>query len=395
MNCLIYARVSTDKQADKELSIPAQLHACRQYATQRNWIVSEEFVELGVSARTANRPKLHELLALCRKSDEINVVLVHKIDRLARNVADHAIIRALLRQRGIRLASVVENLDDSVSGQLVEHVMAAIAEFHSSNLSEETKKGMRQKVMQGGWPHRPPRGYRVHRDAAKSSVVIDPLEGPLIASAFELYSSGWYSVKRLSRHLANRGLTSRSKTPLAPSHLRRLLKNPFYVGRLVWKNLQLPGRHEPLISPQLFDRVQQVFASRRTERRHTKGPAEFSLRLVGLCATCHGRMTVERHRRWSYYRCTRQAYRRDRCAARYCPTSKAHADFERICRSIRVDDTRSLWDIYAPLNHADRLRLVGQLFESVTLSVEGINKFELKPLWLKAVLDQQRLLSAA
>jgi site-specific DNA recombinase len=70
-------------------------------------------------------------------------MLVHKIDRLARNVADHAMIQIVLRRSGVRLASVVENLDDSVSGHLVEHVMAAIAEFHSSNLSEETKKGMR------------------------------------------------------------------------------------------------------------------------------------------------------------------------------------------------------------------------------------------------------------
>src|SRR5258708_26214113 len=119
MNCMLYARVSTDKQADKELSIPAQLQAMRDYAHQRDWAIVEEFLEPGASARTAERPELQRLLARCRVDDKPDVVLVHKIDRLARNVFDHATIRALLKQHGIRLASVVENVDESVSGELV------------------------------------------------------------------------------------------------------------------------------------------------------------------------------------------------------------------------------------------------------------------------------------
>src|ERR1700726_2490559 len=75
MNCLIYARVSTDRQADKELSIPAQLHACRQYAQQRNWIIIDETIEPGISARTADRPGLRALLGKCRAPDpKIGVV---------------------------------------------------------------------------------------------------------------------------------------------------------------------------------------------------------------------------------------------------------------------------------------------------------------------------------
>ncbi|HLG56853.1 MAG TPA: recombinase family protein [Vicinamibacterales bacterium] len=217
MNCLVYARVSTDKQAEKELSIPAQLQAMRQYASERYWEIVEEFVDAGVSARTTARPMLHRLLAKCRNPhDQVGVVLVHKIDRLARNVADHAMIRTLLRQRGIRLASVVEDLEDSVSGQLVEHMMAAIAEFYSSNLSEETKKGMRQKVLQGGWPHMVPRGYRLVRQGSKSHVEVDPIDGPIIADAFALYASGWYSITRIAEYLASRRLRSQSSCQRSP-----------------------------------------------------------------------------------------------------------------------------------------------------------------------------------
>src|SRR5437868_6334935 len=105
MNCVLYARVSTDKQAEKDLSIPAQLQAMRDYAHQRRWRVTAEFTEPGASARTADRPALQELLASVRDGNRRpNVVLVHKIDRLARNVYDHATIKALLKQHDVQLA---------------------------------------------------------------------------------------------------------------------------------------------------------------------------------------------------------------------------------------------------------------------------------------------------
>jgi len=93
MHVLTYVRVSTDRQAEKELSLPAQLHACRQHATQRDWQIVEEFIEPGASARTADRPELKRLLARCRNSSpQIDAVIVHKVDRLARNLADHVAI---------------------------------------------------------------------------------------------------------------------------------------------------------------------------------------------------------------------------------------------------------------------------------------------------------------
>jgi site-specific DNA recombinase len=144
MHVLTYVRVSTDKQAEKELSLPAQLLACRQYAVQRNWQIIEEFIEPGASARTADRPELKRLLSRCRDAgNPVGAVIVHKLDRLARNLADHVAIRGVLSKHGVKLVSVTENLDDSVSGQLVEHIMASIAEFYSANLGEEVKKGIR------------------------------------------------------------------------------------------------------------------------------------------------------------------------------------------------------------------------------------------------------------
>ena len=113
----------------------------RDYDAQRDWQVISEYIELGASAKTAERPELQRLLTTLREAKErVDILLVHKIDRLAPSVFDHATIKALLKQRDIRLASVVENIDESVLGQLVENIMASIAQFYSVNLSEEVKK---------------------------------------------------------------------------------------------------------------------------------------------------------------------------------------------------------------------------------------------------------------
>lgn len=323
MNCLIYARVSTDKQADKELSIPAQLQAMRQYATERDWTILQEFVEAGGSARTAERPTLRELLARCR-DDQVDVVLVHKIDRLARNLADHVAIKALLRQHHIKLASVTESLEDSVSGQLVEHIMAAMAEFYSANLSEEVKKGMRQKVLQGGWPHRPPRGYRIVRTGLKSTTIIDEHEGALVRRAFELCLVGYHGLVDLRARLASLGLRTKTGKPVSNGYLVRLLTNPFYCGKLEWKKEIYPGAQPPLVSPALFDQVQQLLKSRT--RLVTRRPAKFLLTSLAHCSRCGSVVGGEQHRRWQYYRCRGSFRASNRCRAPYCQSEPGSSE---------------------------------------------------------------------
>ncbi len=337
MNCLTYARVSTDKQADKELSIPAQLQAMRQYAQQRNWQIREEFVEPGASARTADRPVLRQLLSKCRdQHDPVDVVLVHKIDRLARNVADHATIRALLQQRKIRLVSVTENLDDTTSGALVENIMAAIAEFYSANLADEVRKGMRQKVLRGGWPHKPPRGYISTPTINGSKIEPHPIEGPLVAEAFELFTSGWYSMKGLAHRLERAGLKNAGGGPISQSYLHRLLTNPFYVGRVRWGDVDVPGQHLPLVSRDLFERAQQLIRSRFRALGGRARLEGFPLRGFAICANCRGRLTAERHARWDYYRCCRRSYRKSNCTARFVNANRAHADLRHILQQISL-----------------------------------------------------------
>jgi DNA invertase Pin-like site-specific DNA recombinase len=337
MNALLYARVSTDKQAD--LSIPAQLEAMRAYAHQHHWLVAEEFVEPGASAKTTERPALQRLLARVRNTKlRTDIVLVHKIDRLARNVYDHATIKALLKQRSIQLASVVENVDDSVPGQLVENIMASIAQFYSANLSEEVKKGMRQKVTRGGWPHLPPCGYvsAKNPDGRGAHIEVHPRKGPLVTRAFECYATGNYGLRMLALRLAAEGLVSKSGLPLPVSQLHRLLTNPFYVGRIVWNDLDVVGAHQPLVTPEVFDRVQRMASQRHRNTGRKGSVGGFVLRGVAICADCRGRMTAEQHKKWGYYRCSRQSYKKEQCGARFCNAKAAHADLARVCQQVTI-----------------------------------------------------------
>jgi DNA invertase Pin-like site-specific DNA recombinase len=313
----------------------------RDYASQRDWQVISEYIEPGASAKTAQRPELQRLLTCLREAKErVDILLVHKIDRLARNVFDHATIKALLKQRDIRLASVVENIDESVSGQLVENIMASIAQFYSANLSEEVKKGMRQKVLKGGWPHRPPRGYVLitSQEGDSKKIEIHPKDGSLMKRAFDLYATGWYSVRTLSTRLAREGLVAPLGQPMSQAHLRRLLSNSFYAGLVHWHDHENRGTHPALISRELFDRVQEVI-KQRYKNPGPKGSviSGFPLRGLAICASCRGRMTSERHGKWSYYRCSRQTYRRELCSGRACNSERAHAGIERICRQVQID----------------------------------------------------------
>jgi len=118
MKCLLYARVSTDKQAQKDLSIPAQLGIMKEYAQKNNWTINGHYVDEGESARTANRPELKKLIQHCKTEKDVDVILIHKIDRLARNLVDYATIKAILKQNNVRLVSVSEPFDDNPVGHL-------------------------------------------------------------------------------------------------------------------------------------------------------------------------------------------------------------------------------------------------------------------------------------
>jgi DNA invertase Pin-like site-specific DNA recombinase len=274
---VIYLRVSTAAQADKDThdpegySIPAQREACSRKAESLDAEVVGEFIDRGESARSADRPQLQAMLSMLEETKDIDFCVVHKVDRLARNRQDDILITIAIQKAGTRLVSVTENIDDTPSGKLTHGIMSTIAEFYSSNLATEVKKGMSQKAKSGGTPGRVPIGYRnvpvVVDNHVVHSVDLDKDRAPFMRRAFELYATGEYSIVQVCDILNEQGfktvgMKNHPPAPLAWGTLGKLFAKPYYAGFVTYNGQIYEGRHEAIISRELFDSVQNVLKAR-------------------------------------------------------------------------------------------------------------------------------------
>jgi len=329
---VIYLRVSSREQAEKGgeaegFSIPAQREACKRKAASLNAAVVEEFADRGESAKTADRPELQRLLAYVREHP-VRYVIVHKVDRLARNRADDVAINVALKQAGVELVSVSENIDQTPSGLLLHGIMSSIAEFYSRNLATEVIKGCVQKAKNGGTPGRAPVGYLnvrlIENGREVRTVKIDPARGPLIAWAFEAYATGEWTIRRLLAELTARGLTTAPGPrtpgrPLGVSHLHKLLRHPYYTGIVRYRGALYPGKHEPLVTPETWKRVQELLTAKdATGEKHREHP--HYLKGSVYCGQCGSRLIVThakgRGGTYPYFICIGRQQKRTDCKQR-------------------------------------------------------------------------------
>lgn len=334
-----YLRVSTKEQAEKGgteegFSIPAQRQANLRKARELDAIIVEEFVDAGESARKADRPELLRMIEYV-KANEITYCIVHKIDRLARNRADDVTIHLALKEAGVTLVSVTENIDETPSGMLVHGIMSSIAEFYSRNLAAEVSKGMTQKAITGGTLGKAPLGYlNVHkRDELGRdirTVELDPQRAPLIKWAFEAYATGRYSTITLREELIDRGLTTtptlkRPATPPALSSVHRFLTNPYYRGQVTFRGAAYEGLHEPLVSKEIWYRVQAVLNAHQVSGEKTQAHDHY-LKGSVYCGECGSWLILSNARGsqgiiYPYFLCSGRHSKRTNCErhAMYVP----------------------------------------------------------------------------
>jgi site-specific DNA recombinase len=300
-----YLRVSTRDQAYKGgeaegFSIPAQREANRHKAASLGAIVVKEFVDRGESAKTTQRPELQRMLEYVAEN-EVDYVIVHKVDRLARNREDDVEINRALGKAGVQLVSTTESIDETPSGMLLHGIMSSIAEFYSRNLANEVMKGMTQKVRGGGTISRAPLGYRNVRIVDSEgrevrTVVVDDERAPLIRLAFELYATGQWTVASLADHLADRGLSTVT-TPRVPSKpinegkINKILVNPYYKGYVTFRGAAYSGKHEALIDELTWQQVQDILMTHASGERTRDHP--HYLKSTVYCRTCGSRLVVQ------------------------------------------------------------------------------------------------------
>lgn len=296
-----YTRVSTIRQGQFGVSLQEQRAAISQFAERHGLQIAQWFEETETAAKVGR--KVFKDMVRRAGRGEVRGLILHKIDRGARNLRDWADIGDLIDQ-GVDVRFAHDDLRlDSRGGRLAADIQAVIAADYIRNLREEVKKGFYGRLHQGLLPLPAPTGY-VNRGSGKLKMP-HPVYAHAVRLAFEWYASGDHTLSTISESLAGLGILNERGKPFSVSNLSYMLHNPFYAGtiRLPSTGEIFKGAHEPLVSQTLFDQVQEQFVSlrgRRERRRHT-----FAYSLLVRC-TCGRHLIGELKKgRYQYYRCHR------------------------------------------------------------------------------------------
>ena len=300
-----YIRVSSQRQVDEGGSLESQLKLVERHAATNGYQLVEIFREEGESAKTDQRPELQALLRYCReKKHGVTVVVVPKIDRLARNVIDYSNFKVQLMRLGIRIDSIGERIEDTPVGRFTETILASVAQFDNEVRAERSKGGMVDAVSQGRWVWQAPLGYRLTRVNGKGTIEPDPVDGPLVSEVFRRVATGLHKPSLAFGYLKQQGVR------ISPGGFYKMLTREVYLGRMhvFGRIYQAQPPYIPLIDEVTFRQVQRILGkSKSGPRKYERDSEDFPLRGTMLC-TCGKRYTAgwttgAQGRVHGYYQC--------------------------------------------------------------------------------------------
>ena len=309
----LYARKSTDVEDKQVLSIEAQLTELRDYAKRENIEISAEIVEKQ-SAKIPGRPMFNKMLDDIEKLGG-NILSWHP-DRLARNSVDGGRVIYLLDTGKLASLKFPTFWCDSTSqGKFMLNMAFGQSKYYVDSLSENTKRGLRQKVRRGEYPGLSPVGYI--NDSRTKTIVIDKKSAPVIRKAFEMYAEGNQTLDTIGMFLAQNQLLTKHGKKIHRTRATFILSNPFYYGHFRYSGEVYEGKFEPIVSKKLFDKVQEVMKQRGRPRHKMKNEPQIFCGLIS-CATCGMMITGEykvktqvsgKQHFYTYYHCSKK--RRD------------------------------------------------------------------------------------
>ena len=298
MEYFIYARKSTDDEERQILSIDAQLDELRILAAREKLEVVREYIE-SQTAEKPGRPIFNEMLKAIKRG-EAQAILAWHPDRLARNSVDGGrLIYDLDTGALATLKFPTTWFENTPQGKFMLNIAFGQSKYYVDSLSENIKRGLRKKLREGIYPNKPPIGYL--NDPKTRAVNIDPERGPLVRRMFEEYATGRYTAAALLDLVTAWGLRSFNGLTLPLSKMLWTLDHIFYTGVFRFNGEVYEGKHPPLISRELFERVQVVRkkAGRGRYAKHSR----FPLRATAHCHHCECQYTAEFKKGHEYYRC--------------------------------------------------------------------------------------------
>ena len=302
---IIYCRVSSKEQEETGYSLDAQEKLLVDYAKAKGFTV-EKIYRISESASSDKQRKIFSEMMGFLKRRGNNSLLCEKTDRLTRTRRDAVIIDDWVKENTDRCVHFVKEnfiLDKNsrANEKFIWGIKVEVAQYYTNNLSEEVKKGQKEKIAQGYLPTTPPLGYVTKGEKGKKIHVPDTLTAPLIRKMFELYSTGNYSLSRLELEMFNAGLRKRSGKRLLANRIHVLLSDPFYSGKLRWNDVVYDAVHEPIVSKELFAlvglKLKRTFKNpyRRKHNPIFKGKLS--------CKSCGGMVTWEIQKGYWYGHC--------------------------------------------------------------------------------------------
>lgn len=329
--CAPYLRVSTQRQADHDLSIPDQRNQIMAYIEKRGWTVVEEFVESGASGRDENCPVLQEMLAQAlQKPPPFSNIVVHSMSRFFRDAMWFEYYRRKLEKNGVAIHSITQDFGEGTAAHLTRQIMALTDEMNSVENAKHVRRTMLENARQGFWNGSvAPLGYRtvvaeLRGQKEKKKLEIDGEGAETIKLIFRLYlegdgASGPLGIKSIVSYLNERGYRTPKGNPFHTSFVGKLLTDEVYVGRAYYNKIDSRTRQDrpreewitvpvpSIIREADFQRVQNLLSERspkRTPPRLVNSPV--LLTGVAVCGGCGGPLSRRTGKggAYAYYRCS-------------------------------------------------------------------------------------------
>ena len=299
MKYFIYCRKSSEEGNRQAQSLGTQQRILLDYVNQQKLEVVD-IIKESKSARTdQNRPLFTNMLERVEKG-EANAILVVHTDRLARNLIDAGHVVKLIENGNLKEVRTPTSVFNDVQSLMYMGFEFIFASHYSRDLAVKVKAGNESKLLKGEYPSYAPIGY-INIMSGKG-IEPDPIRAQFITRAFELFSSGEYSIKTLTKKLYEEGFRSRSGKKEYTSQIHRMLINPEYYGVIRRKGQLYAGKHKPLISKALFDQVQNIIFDRSRPRKQKHN---FVFRDFLICEECGCKVTAGIAKgKYIYYRCT-------------------------------------------------------------------------------------------
>jgi site-specific DNA recombinase len=381
MKYVLYARKSSESEERQALSVEAQIAELCEFAAKERLEIVASLCE-AKTAKEPGRTVFGEMLDMIEQGKADSILAWHP-DRLARNSVDGGRIIHMLdtgKLKDLRFPTMT--FENTPQGKFMLSIAFSQSKYYVDNLSENVKRGIRQKLRRGEWPTLAPVGYI--NNPKTRNIQPDPEKAPLVRKAFELYVTGGHTLCSLRKAIFELGLSNLNGKPLPVSGIQQMLNNHIYYGMMRVNGELFPGCYEPIVSKDLFDEVQLVMAGRAKKQHNRKHDFPF----IGFihCASCGCAITAEKQKGHHYYRCTKK---RGKCEERKYLREESLLEqakkiveqvslpdewAEKMLQKLNTEKTEQKIEIRVAVQHhrKEKREIEGKLSELLNLRLEGV-----------------------